>query len=33
MTTKRKHYSGDNPLAIGYAWLKTHLEYSDAVDC
>lgn len=24
---------GDNPLAIGYAWLKTHLEYSDAVDC
>lgn len=24
---------GDNPLAIGYAWLKTHPEYADAADC
>lgn len=24
---------GDNPLAIGYAWLKTQPEFADAVDC
>lgn len=24
---------GDNPLAIGYAWLKTQPEYADAEDC
>ena len=24
---------GANPLAIGYAWLKTQPEYSDAADC
>lgn len=24
---------GDNPLAIGYAWLKTQSEFADAVDC
>ena len=24
---------GANPLAIGYAWLKTHPEYNDAADC
>lgn len=24
---------GDNPLAIGYAWLKTQAEYADAEDC
>jgi len=25
--------TGVNPLAIGYAWLKTQPEYADAVDC
>lgn len=25
--------SGSNPLAIGYAWLKTQPEYTDAEDC
>jgi hypothetical protein len=25
--------SGANPLAIGYTWLKTQPEYSEAVDC
>jgi len=24
---------GANPLAIGYAWLKTQFEYSDAESC
>jgi hypothetical protein len=24
---------GADPLAIGYAWLKTQPEYADAVDC
>ena len=24
---------GNDPLAIGYAWLKTQPEYSDAADC
>ena len=24
---------GANPLAIGYAWLKTQPEYSDAENC
>ena len=24
---------GSNPLAIGYAWLKTQPEYAEAVDC
>lgn len=24
---------GNDPLAIGYAWLKTQTEYADAVDC
>jgi len=24
---------GANPLAIGYAWLKTQPEYSDAESC
>lgn len=24
---------GANPLAIGYAWLKTQPEYTDAIDC
>ena len=25
--------SGSDPLAIGYAWLKTQPEYTDAEDC
>lgn len=24
---------GNDPLAIGYAWLKTQPEYAGAVDC
>jgi hypothetical protein len=24
---------GADPIAIGYAWLKTQPEYADAVDC
>lgn len=24
---------GANPLAIGYAWLKTQVEYAEAGDC
>lgn len=24
---------GNDPLAIGYAWLKTQSEYADAEDC
>lgn len=24
---------GSDPLAIGYAWLKTQPEYADAEDC
>lgn len=24
---------GNDPLAIGYSWLKTQSEYSGAVDC
>jgi hypothetical protein len=25
--------SGSTPLEIGYAWLKTQVEYINAVDC
>jgi len=25
--------SGQNPLSIGYNWLKTQPEYSTAIDC
>lgn len=24
---------GNDPLAIAYAWLKTQLDYAEAVDC